>query len=427
MLHHFCKPLSRILSLFLWAVGLMMGFTYGLIPAPVAAQDNATSFPDAVCLNTFEAFSYADPEESRPGPFAYSTPAWTLHTSVPLDLIPNLPVLEESQRQIFARVVASRRYNDQHELWVTGAVTAPNFRQSFLAIYQPESNAWNFILEPENDPNLFRQSYFVTPDGTVWASNQWLDNALPAMTSVPVLSRFNDSTRQFERVETAPQVQVMDRSLDSRVNLRSEIVLDEQGIFWIFNVDTSLYRFDPASGVSERHFDLTMAAPQGVEDAVLAPDGTIYFSKYVYFGYFDLSDDVIFQYHPVTNEAISVGLPREGWPNYTGLYVDSRNWLWLGTVGYRDDVGEWHLLHTAVEEQFDDPLRQLGAVPITTETSDGRLWATQFDRGTGWLNPVTGTGCYIVRNSRLVYEDIEGYVWVGYGTQGELYRYDATP
>jgi hypothetical protein len=429
MLKRFYERSCRIFARSLWLAGLIVPLVFGVVPVPVAAQDSAAAFPDAVCLNTFEGFFYGDAEKPSSVPFAYSTPTWTLHTSVPLNLIPDLPVLEESQRSVFATVVASRRYNNQHELWVTGAVTAPNFRQSFLAIYQPELNAWNFIPEVVSDPNLFRQSLFVTPDGAVWAFNQWLDNALPDMTSVPVLSRFNDVTRQFELVETAPWVQVVDRNRDFLVNLRHEIVLDEAGIFWVFNIDASLYRYDPVSRVSERRLDLTTAAPQGVYDAALAPDGTIYFRTFTYLG-IDLSDDAVFQYRPQTNEVIPVALPQERWPNYSGLYVDSRNWLWLDTVGYRDDTGEWHLLHTAVDEYFDNPLRSDAphvAAEIMTETSDGRLWAAQFDRGIGWLDPATGTGCLILSNSRLVFEDIEGYVWVEYGTQGELYRYDATP
>ncbi len=429
MLNRLYEPSVRVFTLALWLVGLIMTFVCGVVPAPVTAQDRPASFPDAGCLNTFEAFSYSEAEKSRSAPFAYPTPAWTLEASVPLDLVPNLPALEESQRSVFARVVASRWHNNQHELWVTGVVTVPNFSQSFLATYQPASNRWNFIVDEINDPNLFRQSFFVTPDGTVWASNQWLDldSLLPATASISVLSRFNDATGQFEEVQNAPQAPVINRNSDPGISFRHEIVLDHMGIFWVFNIDSSIYRFDPVAGVSERWFDLTTVAPQGVKDIALAPDGTIYFSAYIHFGYFDLSDDAVFQYQPQTNEVIPVPLPQEGWPGYTGLYVDSRNWLWLATVGYRDEKGEWHLLHTAVEEYFDDPLRQLGAIPITTETSDGRLWATGFERGTGWLDPISGTGCVILSNSYLVFEDIEGYVWVSVGTQGELYRYNTAP
>src|SRR5687768_8659799 len=92
-----------------------------ILSAPVTAQDSPVAFPDAVCLNTFEGFSYGDREKARPGPFAYPTPTWTLHTSVPLHLIPDLPVLEESQRSVSATIIASRRYNNQHELWVAGS------------------------------------------------------------------------------------------------------------------------------------------------------------------------------------------------------------------------------------------------------------------------------------------------------------------
>lgn len=403
----------------------MATIVQGIVPAPVIAQDSQAAFPDAVCLNTFEAFAYADREKSRPGPFAYPTPAWTLYTSVPIERIPNLPALEASQRRVYATVVASRHYNNQHELWVVGTVTAPNFFiQSFLAIYQPEVNTWNFIPEVNSDPNLLTQQFFVTPDGTVWVSHQWSNSALPAMASVPVLSRFNDDTGQFELVQTAPQVPVADRSLDPALSVPLKTIMDEQGIFWVFNIDSAVYRFDPVVGVSERKVDLITVAPRGVQDAAVAQDGTIYLSAY---NLYELLDDTVFQYQPQTNEIIPVPLPQERWPDYLTLYVDSRNWLWLGTVGYRDDAGEWHLLHTAVDEYFNGPFEAVVAADITTETSDGRLWAAPTYGGIGWLNPVTGTGCSILRDSRLVFEDIEGYVWVGYGTQGELYRYDATP
>jgi hypothetical protein len=175
MLNRFYERSCQIFTRVLWLAGLIVPLMVGVVTGQAGAQGSPITFPDAVCLNTFEGYSYGDSEKSTSAPFAYSTPTWTLHTSVPLDLIPNLPVLDESQREIYASVVASRQYNNQHELWVAGEVTASNFSQSFLAIYQPESNVWNFISEAENDPNLFRQSFFVTPDGTVWASNQWLD------------------------------------------------------------------------------------------------------------------------------------------------------------------------------------------------------------------------------------------------------------
>lgn len=416
-----CVVLSlTAITVFLW-----------LVPPSYGQSEQPTpGFPDSICRSSFESFAYGVSPEGQLDFFAYPTPAWTLAASVPMDILSELPTVENAQPRISARIVADRVYNNQYELWVSLGVRLSDYSDSFFAIYRPATNEWEAIPKSVQDPNLFIQTLFVTPDGAIWGSNQWWDRTPPALSSVPVLSQFNEVTRQFELASNAPMVPVPTPETPWGVP-SPKILLDKQGDFWIFNAGSSIYRYDSTTDMSEQKADLQEIAPRGVEEIALAPDGTIYFYNYIGFEYPDLSDDAVFQYLPQTNQIIPITLPEERWPDFKGLYVDSRNWLWLGMVGYRDEVESWHLLHTAVEEYFDLSGREFvhSAPIIQQETPDGRLWVyldlVDFGRsGLAWYNPITKEGCSIPLSGRI-FEDMNDYVWVGYGDQGQLYRYYA--
>lgn len=403
-------------------------------PSYAQSEQEPEGFPNPICGHTFERFAYGIPRQGGQYLFAYPpTPTWTLALSVPSDLFPDLPTVENAEPKIYARVVADREYNNQYELWVSVGVRLPDYSVSAFAIYRPATNEWELIPEFAQDPNLMIENVFVTPDGTVWGSNYWWDSQLPAFSSVPVLSRFNEVTRQFELVTNAPMVPVPTPETPMGTP-DPKILLDQQGVFWIFNAGSSIYRYDPTTDISEQRADLQEVSPHGVNDVSLAQDGTIYFRNSIGLGYPrpDLSDDAVFQYLPQTGQIVPVTLPEERWPDFRGLYVDSRNWLWLGMVGYRDEAGTWHLLHAAVEEYFDLAGREFvhWAPTIQQETPDGRLWAyldfVDFARyGLGWYNPITEEGCSLPVSTIRVFEDMNGYVWVGDGDQGQLYRYYA--
>ncbi len=150
-----------------------------------------------------------------------------------------------------------------------------------------------------------------------------------------------------------------------------EIILDEQGVFWIFVHYDGLYRYDPITATNEKRVELTEFP---VLYVALAPDGSIYFSNPIGVSRSVVVDGMILQFIPETDEVIAVDIPDEPWPIFREMRFDRSGRLWLGSTGYRDPEGNWHLLIPNPEEAFDHAGEFWWARPfLLTESSDGRL------------------------------------------------------
>lgn len=169
----------------------------------------------------------------------------------------------------------------------------------------------------------------------------------------------------------------------------------------------------------------------------LSPDGSIYFTKVDgktdtqgYF--FRIVPDVLFQFEPKTNEIKPIPLPKEEWPSFSGLMIDHANRIWLGSIGYRDTNGTWHLVHPDPKHFFDAVDQgywsEVWGMPSPVlESSDGTIWFNKnVDSGHGidglaWYKPESGTGCEFTTYPGNIIEDANRTLWLL--ADGKLYSY----
>jgi hypothetical protein len=209
------------------------------------------------------------------------------------------------------------------------------------------------------------------------------------------------------------------------------IVLDQQGIFWIFVGFDGIYSYNPATKTTEKWIDLPEL---DVDYTALSPDGSIYFAHQSSLGNFRLVGDELYQFFPETGKVESVGLPasNEEWPIFAGLLVDHIGRLWLGSTGYRDLGGAWHLMHPYPERYFEivdtGRISYIWAFPRPIlESSDGILWFQKYLdtsgqwEGTAWYDPNLGEGCLITNMPTNIVEDSHQQLWMM--VDGILYRY----
>lgn len=403
---------------------IMLICASSIIAAPFIVQAQQTFlFP---CVDSFDTFSYHAPQRfEREMNADYRPPFyWTYVADLPFEELSGWSSSVSPSRS-FAQVLTTRTIDFEQEIW--GVMGFYSDRQLFsqLFIYRPALNEWEYLPQLTGDPQLFLSELFVTPDQSVWA----LWNVVETV-SVPVLARFSEAARQFESVEAVPYLNAEQSDSPYGFDMRPQVVMDNTGMFWIVNVDTNLYRYDPMLDTTEIILDLSdFELGGGVSTITVSADGSLYL------GLSDrvpgLSGDVLFEYLPQTDELVSISLPQE-WPTFSDVFVDSSGRLWLDTVGYREETGTWHLLHTGVEEYFaaNGTEFQYAAAPIIAETSDGYLWVrknNEFVRGIAWFNPVTGDGCQLMTQALEIAEDREGFVWIADAQLGALFHYHTLP
>jgi len=332
-------------------------------------------------------------------------------------------------------VEVARLIDEHKEIWLKVYLFASkpeNVNQITFLVYTTETKEWKNISSNIGDTGIFIKNLFIASDGSVWGQTTW---NLPFQNSeierIPVLGKFNEHTQQFEFVPGVFEIAI--EQVEGYRD-RPEIVLDGQDIFWIFVQNDGLYRYDPINEDVEKQVHLPDFS---VDQVALSPDGSIYFENYsdqIYSqeSFFRLSDETLFQFKPETKEILSLKVPDEPWPVFSGLLVDRTGKLWMGAIGYRDDEDTWNLIHPNTEEYFKyagDPYR---APPhLLLESSNGILWYERFldsdlkAEGTAWFDPKSGDGCLFTNFAAEVVEDQEGNLWMT--ANNKLYKLDLDP
>ena len=375
-----------------------------ITPFPTATYSPAiaTAIAKGECLQSFSTFAYQAPSNTISPQMTPSSP-WVFEAAHPL---------HEHKGQLNLGVSAARSINGHQEIWVLGGISEPGEQHTTnvnITIYHPQSRTWEFIPSEVENTDTVVGGVYVAEEGTVWGWSLAYQDSL--LWGVPILSRFNESTRRFEFVERVLQIPLT----------RDFHVLEHQGIFWIFVDYDGLYSYDPATATTQKWADLREF---DVNYTALSPDGSIYFDQYRWRGDFRLAGDELYQFFPETGEIVSVNLPapEEEWPRFAGLLVDHTGRLWLGSVGYRDVEGAWHLMHDP-EEYFNivdlGIISYVSAMPYPIlESSDGIIWFQKnLDtggkwEGTAWYDPNTGEGCLITSLPTSIVEDSEQQLWM---------------
>jgi hypothetical protein len=195
---------------------------------------------------------------------------------------------------------------------------------------------------------------FFAEDGSIWGRNTWFDeyDDYPIDT-IPYLSKFNEETQRFEFVEDFIKIPLeLDRM--ERHDWRNIFFDDERGMFWLFEPYDGLYSYQISTGEITKRVDLP---EYPVRDPNLAPDGNFYFRFYIepemgpdgIYYWDEVGIRVIYKYSPGTGELSIYDSIPELWPPYSGMLVDSTGRIWVGTFGWLDTEGTWHLMHPDIE------------------------------------------------------------------------------
>jgi len=379
--------------------------TPSLFPSATATSEE--------CIQSFDTFAYRAALDTS----LKSTrllPAWQIEAVIPFP---------ESERNhsSFIYPQITRYVTGQQEVWLILVNT--------VAIYRPKTQDWEMVSRQIENTDFVVDALFVTQDQTVWGKPGWNPaEEHPNTEGMPVLSKFNETARRFEVVRGMLDLPFVTERNYYRL---TEIVLDNQNIFWIFAEDDGIYRYDPSIKIVEKRQDMPDLQ---IVDAALSTDGSIYFQVHGWSeeAPFQLLENTLFQFSPGTNTITPVNMPDGQWPIFSGLLVDHRGRLWLGSIGYRDTDGIWHLVHPHPEEYFDH-LGDYMWSPATLifESSDGVLWYRRYldssgwAEGIAWYDPKTEEGCLLTNQYTNIVEDSEQQLWIA--ADGKLYRHPVNP
>jgi hypothetical protein len=389
------------------------------------AQDATITPADGRCISSFAAFAFRTADDET-GLESMSSPKWEVQATVPTR------GFEDDYYDEYSRLsVALSRFIDGHqEIWITGQAWVENFMSEYIIlVYSPTSQEWKFIPAVFGDTGLRVANLYVGSDGAIWGQviQETVTND-PDLESFPVLSKFNETTERFEFVEGALEIPIIEQTNGWRsvYDNRTEIFLDHNNAFWIIVRWDGFYHYDPATQTT-----VMRAESDGdyIGYTALAPDGSIYFTKPVNLtsmtmtirDWFTLPQGTLFHYFPETDEIIPVDDFEEELPVFSGLLVDHRGRLWLGSIAYREPDGTWHSVLPDPEE-FLNSVKDFNtgktAAPIM-ESSDGTLWFEKFmdtsgafGQGTGWYDPETGEGCRFTTEATNIVEDSNQTLWI---------------
>ena len=384
------------------------------------------------CIKSFHEFAYSGLEPNLDGEVnkILPSPPWQIEAKIPLQKTEGYWVFE-------TQVVASRSVGGKVEIWLVEDLIptdeSSQLNTNIFLIYQPKSQSWEAVSADIGDSGLLAGDIFVTSDGSVWSKTVWdTIHERTVLEKVPVLSKFNENTRRFEFAKGV--LKIPWTLFTYNFFPWPEIVLDNNGVFWIFAKNDGVYRYDPVAQRTEKQASLSGL---NVTQAALSPDGSIYFeifSEKIYSkeSFFHLSDGMLFQFIPKTKEIVPLDILDEPWPVFSGMLVDPMGRLWLGAIGYREPDGEWKRIHPDPQEYFKHAGDTYWATPtLMLESSDGVLWYRKFldldlrAEGTAWYDPQTGEGCMFTNIAANIIEDSERQLWMV--ADGKLFKYQLTP
>lgn len=380
------------------------------------------------CIKSFQEFAYSGPElKPKTDPVLPSSP-WEIETMVPIQQINGYFVSSVD-------IEITRSTDLQSEIWIAENLFATESsygNKNIFVVYQSEQQKWTTVSADIGNTGLFVRDLFVKADGSVWGRIIWdVINVRPTLKKVPVLSKFNEHTQRFEFAEGV--LEIPWRQDDFTYFPWPEIVLDNNGIFWIFAKNDGIYRYDPTTQRTEKQTDLSNL---NVTQATLSPDGSIYFvvfNEKIYSkeSFFQLLDGMLFQFIPKTREVVPLKIPSEPWPIFSGILVDNIGRLWLGAIGYRERNGDWQLIHPDPEQYFTSAGDAYMMPPaLILESSDKVLWYKKFlddvrADGTAWYDPRTGEGCMFTNKAVDIVEDSEQQLWLV--AENRLFKYKLNP
>ena len=377
------------------------------------------------CINSFQDYSTAPLREHYINPVLPLAP-WVIEDNIP-------------ENDILApyRTVLVRSLNGKSEVWVNAKLSCDDCNYDrdaeyhYFLIYEPETKEWSTIPARIDDSIVYAYDLFLDSDGNIWARNTW-DEYLPYGVDIhhedsnefnyheiPFLSKYNNSTRRFEFVETPQQIPIIGKedSFGSNITL-NEILVDKDGIFWIFVHQDGIYKYDPIANQVSR---ITGIPDITVNIKSIAPNGDIYF------GYFSMSmnlDVDLYRFNPKSGTVSYVELPEGKWPHISNMLFDNKGQLWLDLIIMRDVNNNWQKIYPHPWRYFLglrwDFLKWAELPQIITESSNGIIWFRHGSKGMAWYDPNQKDGCWFTTIPTNIIEDDHQNIWLTAGSK--LYK-----
>jgi len=425
--------MKNMIRIVLWMLTL---FVSSMWVEENAAQNASVSFQVGRCIQSFDAFAFHSSNPSSQET-ASRFSDWQIEAELPREESLEDVIIHYYQN---INISLSRLYNGQQEIWITGHIYMDLQFTPLIIIFRPDSQSWDFLTANIGDTELYVNDLYVDNRNVIWGRTTWptILQERSELDSVPVLSRYNEITQRFEVAEGVLEIPLPQEEIGVSTSVHQTIILlYNNNIFWIFAQGDGLYRYNPTTQITEQQAQLSDIF---VDSIAVSPDGIIYFSTYgnrvgltiaeIFTSResFTLAEGNLLRFIPQTGEIESLPTPNETWPMFSGMLFDRQGRLWLGSVGYLESNGTWHLIHPDPEEYFENVADYTWRLPVPIlESTDGLLWFNKFldtggqGEGTAWYDPQTAEGCLVTTYPTNIVEDANQQLWMV--VHGALYRY----
>lgn len=376
---------------------------------------------ESQCFGSFRTFAYSVPDKNAP-PLGKTLPqdSWNVDALFPIP----------SNDQTLVAVETTRFINDYSEIWLkkdtSYGISQPTTHEYMT--YQTDSKTWTTISAQVDDTEIYVQKLFVAKDGSIWGQNAW--PTYSDFSGVAILSKYEEKEERFKFDTNVVAIPAAWRDSDG-YDYWSSMLIDQEGIFWIFANKVAIFSYDPVSRQIKRHAEIPDLL---VSHVALAPDHKIYLARQWESLVVSIQDKEIWEFNPQTGDLKNLGTPAEPWPAYNNILVDHSGRLVLGAVGWRNENDTWHRIYPNPLAYFWKMKWQGDyrwyAPELILESSDGRLWFRKklddgVSWGMAWLNPQTMSGCWFTTIDTNIVEDQKRNLWMA--SDGKLYKYSIQP
>lgn len=389
-----------------------------------ACSSNASESTNQ-CIGSFQKYAYTVPDNGLPYLATDIPPQepWQYEISLPSIV---------SEKATANSVAASISLDGNIEVWIN---SRPYGNAYYLSddeyynylIYQVDTKEWRIVPARVKDSDAFVDRLFIAEDGSIWGRNVW--DISSNFTSLPMLSKYNEKTQEFELDQNVREIPALWKDTNPNtidIPFWTEVLLDSDGVFWLLAHKDAIYSYNPSTQEIERNVDLSEFL---VQQAVLAPNETIYFQRYDEKNTgFALHKQKLFQFIPQRKNIQPVEIPDGRWPGFGNILVDSSNRLWLDTVGWREPDGTWHMIYPKPwlyfwKMEWQEDYRW--ATPhVILESSNGYIWY-RTEKGMAWLDPNSMQGCWFTTEDTNIVEDQQHNLWMV--ADNKLYKYPLNP
>jgi hypothetical protein len=410
--------------------------TIGAVPTPQVAIGGAGGINDGNCIPAQYSFAYLtktnDSINNLDQQKIMPPDPWQLELMLP-DL-PNNAITGRSKDWLLS--VFSKSSNS-YEVWVLRSWTdelasGSDYKFMEILMYSSEKKEWKSVPIQVQGTSAVVGELFMTSDGTIWAQNysgSFISTFEPPLhigvlhapqdtllTDIPLLSKYNKLKNRFEpdyNMENLPSSKFDDEW--------SKVLLDKNGMFWIFIQKDGIYSYNPFTQTINRHVEF----PENytlIKSVALASDGSIFFSD-------DFSS--VSRFNPKTDKLTQISgspLPFENSYNlyFHNILVDHQGRLWLGDVGWAepDKYTSWYQLVPSpvfITDKVENlPIHQWERPWLLLESSDGLLWY-KSSNGMVWLDPQKEKWCWFTTEQSNIVEDQQLNLWMI--ADDKLYKY----